>query len=100
MPAGIEINVRTTGRSLPIKVEAWPNRLKNLSERSKSCCDIKKYLPYRSTKGLPPYLPIQYVIADPAALPTPLAKAIPTKVNLPSLTKYPAKGIIISLGNG
>src|SRR5579885_1331108 len=100
IPAGMEIKVRTTGSSLPIKVDHDPNRLKNLSAISRSCFEMRTYLPYRSINGLPPYMPKKYVNMEPTTLPRAPANATPNKEKLPCQTKKPANGIIISLGNG
>ena len=58
------------------------------------------YLPYFSTKGLPPYMPTAQATQLPTTQPMAPAKPASKSENVFFVTKYPAKGIIISEGRG
>ena len=57
-PAGKLMNVRTIGRSRLKNTVCEPHRAKNRSASSMSWGRIRRYFPYRSRNGRPPFAPI------------------------------------------
>ena len=58
-PAGREMNVRTIGKSLLIKTVVSPYLPNHACARSSLLLRINTYLPYRSRRGRPPYVPTE-----------------------------------------
>jgi len=100
MPAGREMNVRTTGSILEKKTALMPCFSNHISALSRSLLCIRKYLPYFSINHLPPLLPIRKRAMEPAKFASVATQTTPQRENLPAMTRNPEKGMTTSEGIG
>jgi len=69
-PAGKLMKVRTIGRRRLKNAVGAPHLRKKRSASSISWWRMRRYFPYRSRNGLPPYAPMAYAMSDPAVFPS------------------------------
>ena len=81
-----------------IKTVKSPYLLNHLSPWSSLLGDIAKYLPYLSSKGLPPFKEMEYQTKAPTTSAKAATNVTPQIVIFPCKTANPAKGNITSLG--
>ncbi len=99
-PAGIEMIWRITGMKRAMRMVHMPCLAKNSSVRAMSAGLMKKYLPYVSSKRVPPRMPIQYENKEPDTAPALLMARIAGNEKWPCAAIKPAKGMTSSDGMG
>jgi len=104
IPAGREINVLTTGRTLEKNVMLSPYFLNHFSDLSNSCSLINKYFPNflisPITTCFSPHHPSQNASHDPKRLAKAPTKITIERLNLPVVARYPANVMVTSEGIG
>src|SRR2546427_37546 len=100
IPAGKEMNDRVPGSAWPRRIPRSPHFANHASAHARSEASRAMNRPYRSISGRPALFPMPYATAFPTAAPTVPTAIATTRFIWPVAERYPAKGMMNSLGIG